>query len=269
MLLLTRHRGSVTVKIQLGNLSHWGESRSANQGGNVKRSDRHIVLAIAATLGAALLTSPPATATDSSESTASESSGYEIRKKLRASKSNGCMSASMVTIKVDSKEGEYSLGSDGGLKEGRGAVEYSGCTYNKSTSEGSKKQAVPMQASLGSNYFSPNRAFYFTEDRNSRFWAQQSYDGGLTTAYRWAPSDSVKSIAYGPALKAYAFKTPDNCSYNKAGEDKNYIFHWSCSGQSTSKMYNMWGQWEFRAAGPGWSGYATIVWDFEYGITYV
>ncbi|GAA5190720.1 hypothetical protein GCM10023346_08350 [Arthrobacter gyeryongensis] len=227
------------------------------------------ILTTITVLGLILVGTPPSEAALRVEPGVSESTSDEVHQRLRGNGGTGCTSASVISIRVDGADGEYTIDPGGKLKKGPGEVEYSGCRAGEQVSRTGGLELAAQRSTFGPYHFGPNRTFYTAGDSNSKFWAQQSYDSGLTTAFRWAPSDYVKSIAYGPALQAYAFKSPDNCSYNKAGQSKDYIFHWSCTGQSTSKMYYLWGQWEFRAAGPDWSGYATVTWDFNYGITYV
>lgn len=200
---------------------------------------------------------------DSSSDAASTSK----KKEMRGDNGQNCASSSKVKIRVDGRAGEFTLNEKGELVAGTAAPTFSGCSADKG-----KESVAPETQAASSTFsyaFGPYRTTYSASDANSNFWAQQSYAAGLTTAYRWEPSAYVRSIIYGDALQAYAFKSPDNCSYNKPGYDADYIFHWSCTGQSNLNAYYMWGQWSFRAAGPGWTGYADITWDFSYQITYV
>ncbi|WP_306925227.1 hypothetical protein [Arthrobacter globiformis] len=193
-----------------------------------------------------------------------ESKYQEIRKGGGAN----CASSSVVSIKVDGKDGDYTLDREGRLKKGPAEPQFSGCEDQEQVKK-NKSSPTLLAATFGTFYFGPNRPSFYASDTNSQFWAQQSYAAGLPTSYRWAPSAYLKSIIYGEALTAYAFKSPANCGYNKAGQNEDYIFHWSCGSQSTSSMYYLYGEWAFRAAGPGWSGTATVKWDFNYAITYV
>jgi hypothetical protein len=186
---------------------------------------------------------------------------------LRGGDGQNCVSSSTVKIQVDGREGEFTLDDKGNLVSGSGEPKFSGCSSENSRE--ANTSGATAAASTFSYAFGPGRTTYAASDANSNFWAQQSYASGLTTAYRWEPSAGVRAIIYGDALQAYAFKSPDNCSYNKPGYDADYIYHWSCTGQSNLNAYYMWGQWSFRASGPGWSGTADINWDFSYQITYV
>lgn len=189
-------------------------------------------------------------------------------KEIRKGRGAHCASSSIVTIKVDGKDGDYTLDREGKLKKGPAEPQFSGCV-NQDQVKKDKSSPMLLAATFGTYHFGPSRTSFYASDTNSQFWAQQSYTAGLMTSYRWAPSAYLKSIIYGNALTAYAFKSPANCSYNKAGQNEDYIFHWSCGNQSTSSMYYLYGEWAFRAAGPGWSGTANVKWDFNYAITYV
>lgn len=211
--------------------------------------------------------SAPAMAGEHDSAGQMDAATSQKKQEIRGGNGQNCASSSKIKIRVDGSNGDYTLNDNGELVPGAAVPTFSGCSVK--ASKESARTAIQAVDSTFSYTFGPYRTTYSASDSNSTFWAQQSYSTGLTTAYRWEPSAYVRSIIYGDALQAYAFKSPDNCSYNKPGYDADYIFHWSCTGQSNLHVYYLWGQWSFRAAGPGWSGYADITWDFDYQIAYV
>lgn len=63
---------------------------------------------------------------------------------------------------------------------------------------------------------------------------------------------------------ASAVRSPVNCSYNKPGVAVSYLFHWSCSGQSTGTSYKFTRAWKFPIKLGGATGTATVDWTFNY-----
>ena len=85
-------------------------------------------------------------------------------------------------------------------------------------------------------------------------------------AFGFQVSPALRAIASGPVTKAYAWRTPGNCTYDKRGVSVSYFFHWSCPTHSDGVEYNAWGNWVFPVKVSGATGTATINWQFNYVI---
>ena len=120
---------------------------------------------------------------------------------------------------------------------------------------------------FGSKTFLPSSPWYNYTDSNSQFTAQTTFtSAGYPTAFGFKLSGALVAISTGPMITANSYKGPGNCTYNKPGVDPSYFFHWSCPNKSLGTSYPAYGTWRFPINVSGYTGTATVQWNFNYVI---
>jgi hypothetical protein len=154
--------------------------------------------------------------------------------------SSDCALATKVTIVMDSSP-KRAQGFDSATRRLTNAPVINGSDCRSRQG----KDITTAAVAFGSKTFTPTAPSYARRDTNSYFTAQTTFKTGYPTAFSFSLSSALVLAANGTVTTASAVRSPVNCSYNKPGVAVSYLFHWSCSGQSTGTSYKFTGAWKF------------------------